>query len=103
MAASKLCCFRRARSDAARLLGFGAWCHAVPIRANDIGHAINHREMPDLVHLEFSLHQSVMGFLMQHGVEKDRLTALGKGATELLLPDQPEATANRRVRITTLN
>ncbi len=47
--------------------------------------------------------QSVMGFLMQHGVEKDRLTALGKGATELLLPDQPEATANRRVRITTLN
>jgi outer membrane protein OmpA-like peptidoglycan-associated protein len=47
--------------------------------------------------------QSVLEFLSNKGVEKDRLTAEGKGASELLLPDKPDAMANRRVRITTLN
>ena len=47
--------------------------------------------------------QSVLEFLSNKGVEKDRLTAEGKGASELLLPDKPDAMENRRVRITTLN
>ncbi len=47
--------------------------------------------------------QSVLEFLATRGVEKDRLTAEGKGASELLLPDKPDAMENRRVRITTVN
>lgn len=47
--------------------------------------------------------QSVAEFLSTKGVEKDRLVAEGKGASELLLPDKPDAMENRRVRITTLN
>ena len=47
--------------------------------------------------------QSVLEFLSNKGVEKDRLTAEGKGASELLVPDKPDAMENRRVRITTLN
>lgn len=47
--------------------------------------------------------QSVLEFLSNKGVERDRLTAEGKGASELLLPDKPDAMENRRVRITTLN
>jgi flagellar motor protein MotB len=35
-------------------------------------------------------------------VERTRLTAEGRGATELLRPDAPNAIENRRVRITTL-
>lgn len=46
--------------------------------------------------------QSVMDFLMRNGVSKDRLTAVGKGHSEPLLPEKPEAMENRRVRITTL-
>ena len=47
--------------------------------------------------------QSVATFLSNKGVEKERLVAEGKGFSELLLPDQPDAMENRRVRITTLN
>ena len=47
--------------------------------------------------------QSVLEFLSNKGVEKDRLMAEGKGSSELLLPDKPDAMENRRVRITTLN
>jgi OOP family OmpA-OmpF porin len=47
--------------------------------------------------------QSVLEFVSSKGVEKDRLAAEGKGASELLLPDKPDAMENRRVRITTLN
>lgn len=47
--------------------------------------------------------QSVLEFLSNKGVEKDRLLAKGKGSSELLLPDKPDAMENRRVRITTLN
>ena len=47
--------------------------------------------------------QSVLEFLSGKGVEKDRLLAEGKGSSELLLPDKPDAMENRRVRITTLN
>ena len=47
--------------------------------------------------------QSVLQFLSNKGVEKDRLMAEGKGASELLMSDKPDAMENRRVRITTLN
>jgi outer membrane protein OmpA-like peptidoglycan-associated protein len=47
--------------------------------------------------------QSVLEFLSGMGVAKDRLAAEGKGASELLLPDKPDALENRRVRISTLN
>jgi len=42
---------------------------------------------------------SVMRYLMTKGVSKDRLNAAGKGSTELLLPDKPDAAENRRVKI----
>lgn len=47
--------------------------------------------------------QSVVDFLSQRGIEKERLVAEGKGPSEPLLPDKPNAMENRRVRITTLN
>ena len=45
---------------------------------------------------------SVIGHLTAAGVERTRLNAEGRGATELLRPDAPNAIENRRVRITTL-
>ena len=41
----------------------------------------------------------VMNFLSEQGVDKRRLKAIGKGSTQLLLPDRPDADENRRVRI----
>lgn len=43
--------------------------------------------------------ESVMAFLTQNGIDRKRLKAIGKGSTELLLPLQPDAQQNRRVRI----
>lgn len=44
--------------------------------------------------------QSVMNYLITtHGVLADRLTAVGKGSTELLDPQHPDAAENRRVTI----
>ena len=40
-----------------------------------------------------------MNFLSEQGVDKKRLKAIGKGSTQLLLPDRPDADENRRVRI----
>ena len=45
---------------------------------------------------------SVLEFLAQQGVDKQRLQAEGKGSTELLYPEKPEAMENRRVRIMTV-
>ena len=42
---------------------------------------------------------SVLAYLASRGVSKERLKALGKGSTELLMPDKPDAAENRRVRI----
>ena len=42
---------------------------------------------------------SVLAYLASKGVSKERLKALGKGSTELLMPDKPDASENRRVRI----
>jgi outer membrane protein OmpA-like peptidoglycan-associated protein len=46
---------------------------------------------------------SVVQYLISSGVSKDRLESEGKGYSQLLFPDRPEAMENRRVRITTLN
>lgn len=43
---------------------------------------------------------SVISFLTSKGIESDRLTGEGKGFSELLLPEKPKASENRRVRIT---
>jgi OOP family OmpA-OmpF porin len=45
---------------------------------------------------------SVVAYLVNEGVSRDRLDALGKGYTELLDPSDPKAPINRRVRILTL-
>jgi len=42
---------------------------------------------------------SVLAYLAGKGVSKERLKALGKGSTELLMPDKPDAAENRRVRV----
>lgn len=47
--------------------------------------------------------QVVADYLAGLGVAKERLVPQGKGDTELLLPDNPHALENRRVRITTLD
>jgi len=47
--------------------------------------------------------QSVLEFLAQSGVSADRLMAEGKGPSELLMPDKPDAPQNRRVRISTID
>ena len=47
--------------------------------------------------------QAVVEYLAALGVAKERLVPQGKGDTELLLPDNPQAMENRRVRITTLD
>jgi outer membrane protein OmpA-like peptidoglycan-associated protein len=44
--------------------------------------------------------QAVVDYLIQNKVDQSRLQAVGKGSNELLLPDDPLAAANRRVRIT---
>lgn len=43
---------------------------------------------------------AVQNYLINQNVSQDRLQAEGKGFTELLLPDKPLASENRRVRIT---
>ena len=41
----------------------------------------------------------MLDFLQAKGVQAGRLQAQGKGATELLIPADPQAPENRRVRI----
>ena len=43
--------------------------------------------------------ESVVTFLKSNQVDAGRLQSVGKGFSELLVPDQPEAAENRRVRI----
>ena len=44
---------------------------------------------------------SVVQYLVESGIEADRLNSKGKGFSELLYPDRPQAAENRRVRVTT--
>ena len=44
---------------------------------------------------------SVVSYMREHGVEMNRLISEGKGSSDLLFPDKPEAMENRRVRILT--
>ena len=46
---------------------------------------------------------AVVQYLVDSGVESDRLIGKGKGFGELLYPERPQAPENRRVRVTTLN
>jgi outer membrane protein OmpA-like peptidoglycan-associated protein len=43
---------------------------------------------------------AVQTYLISQNVSQERLQAEGKGASELLLPEKPLASENRRVRIT---
>jgi len=45
---------------------------------------------------------SVVSYMAEQGVSKERMEGIGKGFNELLYADKPEAMENRRVRITTL-
>ena len=42
---------------------------------------------------------AVSGYLSSLGVSKNRLKAIGKGSSDLLIPDKPDAPENRRVKI----
>ena len=42
---------------------------------------------------------AVLTYLVSKGISKERLKAIGKSSTELLIPDKPDAAENRRVRI----
>jgi flagellar motor protein MotB len=44
----------------------------------------------------------VVNFLSEKGVEASKLQPVGKGFKELLIPAEPLASQNRRVRIITL-
>jgi outer membrane protein OmpA-like peptidoglycan-associated protein len=46
--------------------------------------------------------ESVVSYLTEKGVPKDRMLPEGKGFSELLYPEKPTAMENRRVRITAL-
>ncbi len=46
--------------------------------------------------------EAVRDYLQQRSVNADRLTASGKGATELANPENPFAAENRRVRVVNL-
>jgi outer membrane protein OmpA-like peptidoglycan-associated protein len=51
------------------------------------------------MHLSQTRAASVKRFLVDHGVQADRLSASGKGAAELLNKSDPTAAENRRVEI----
>jgi len=46
--------------------------------------------------------ESVVTYMADKGIEKERMEGIGKGFSDLLYPDKPQAMENRRVRITTL-
>jgi outer membrane protein OmpA-like peptidoglycan-associated protein len=46
--------------------------------------------------------ESVVSYMTDNGIDKRRLEGIGKGFSELLYPDKPQAMENRRVRITTV-
>jgi outer membrane protein OmpA-like peptidoglycan-associated protein len=46
--------------------------------------------------------ESVVTYMAEKGIEKERMEGIGKGFSDLLYPDKPQAMENRRVRITTL-
>jgi outer membrane protein OmpA-like peptidoglycan-associated protein len=45
---------------------------------------------------------AVVAYLQTQGIDVQRLSIEGKGSSELLLPDQPFAMENRRVRLVAL-
>jgi outer membrane protein OmpA-like peptidoglycan-associated protein len=55
------------------------------------------------IHLSQKRALTVVQYLINSGINKDRLDSEGKGYSQLLYPDRPEAMENRRVKVTTLN
>ena len=55
------------------------------------------------IHLSQKRALTVVQYLINSGISKDRLDSEGKGYSQLLYPDRPEAMENRRVKVTTLN
>ena len=53
------------------------------------------------LNLSQSRAESVIAYMSDQGIDKERLVGEGKGFSELLVPDKPKAAENRRVRITT--
>ncbi len=47
--------------------------------------------------------ESVKAFLVQQGVDAERLQTKGYGARQLAVPSSPEAAANRRVEVKRIN
>jgi outer membrane protein OmpA-like peptidoglycan-associated protein len=46
--------------------------------------------------------ESVVNYMTDMGIDKSRMESIGKGFSELLYSEKPQAMENRRVRITTL-
>ncbi len=46
--------------------------------------------------------ESVVTYMAEQGIDKSRMESVGKGFSDLLYPDRPQAMENRRVRITTV-
>jgi outer membrane protein OmpA-like peptidoglycan-associated protein len=46
--------------------------------------------------------ESVVSYMAEKGIDKERMEGIGRGFSDLLYPDKPQAMENRRVRITTL-
>jgi outer membrane protein OmpA-like peptidoglycan-associated protein len=45
---------------------------------------------------------SVVSYMAEKGIEKERMESVGKGFRELFYPEKPQAMENRRVRVSTL-
>jgi outer membrane protein OmpA-like peptidoglycan-associated protein len=72
------------------------------LRFNVEGHTDAKGSKPYNQNLSFQRADSVMNYMAGKGIPKERLVVIGKGFSELLYPEKPNAMENRRVRITTL-
>jgi outer membrane protein OmpA-like peptidoglycan-associated protein len=46
--------------------------------------------------------EAVVSYMVERGIDRSRMESVGKGFSELLYPDKPQAMENRRVRIMTV-
>jgi outer membrane protein OmpA-like peptidoglycan-associated protein len=46
--------------------------------------------------------EAVVSYMADQGIDRSRMESVGKGFSDLLYPDRPQAMENRRVRITTV-
>lgn len=64
-----------------------------------IGHTAKDGPEQYLVDLSKSRASAVMTYLVDNGIEKNRISIFGKGASQLKIADQPKSPKNRRVEI----